>query len=260
MIAEHYADQVPQAEILDQDEETGLISVASRQIEPGSATENACQKVSDRLDDLRDRLNENQLAAAKNVVRDLERTTTKYADHPRRVHDDFETCSVNLQTLLEQNELAPDEVITNLLRDLENGVMDIRHDVPEIDELAQPRAKTRLMRLPEGQRAQLLAGAETAAQMADEQLAEELKEDAETVADAPSTDGELVPMPDGPERIAAYRLGGRLLRISRMVPDSEKLKKLFAGTVNAADKVDKLAKGGGWLLLGGMAIYYLLGF
>ena len=180
---------------------------------------------------------ENQFTALRPVIEKLERTVSKYADRPRRLHDDFARAFVNTQSLLTSGELALDLEVDNLQADLQDSVDDLRAEYPEVDQMARARTAARIERLNPEDREDLEKAAEAAADISEPDLAEEIGEDTKAIVDAPDEAAPKEGLPDGEEKDAGYRLGGRLLRIWRLVSSKEKIYEVLTSTKDKADLI-----------------------
>ena len=197
LIAKHALNATPQGEVLKLDIDDGLIDVEASVAPVGSVRENACAKVSDRLNDLRPRLGENQLTGLRPVVAFLDRTVTTYSGQTRRVHDDFETAVLNIQTLLDNGEVSLDLDVTNLQRDLENGVLDLRADDPEIAKMVDARVTARIQRRGQEDRLRIAETTDAVREVSKTGLAEQLNEDQRTLHEAPKDPSPPEGLPEG---------------------------------------------------------------
>lgn len=261
LIAKHASSATPQAEVLSLDPATGKVTVERTDVRPRSNLENICDKIRDRIEDLKPRVEtENQFTALRPVIEKLERTVSKYADRPRRLHDDFARAFVNTQSLLTSGELAPDLEVDNLQADLQDSVDDLRAEYPEVDQMARARTAARIERLNPEDREDLEKAAEAAADISEPDLAEEIGEDTKAIVDAPDEAALKEGLPDGEEKDAGYRLGGRLLRIWRLVSSKEKINEVLTNAKDKADLITSLT-GAGTIISGAIwAILRLVGF
>jgi hypothetical protein len=224
----HIVNRTPHAEIIDRDA-SGLFYATPVVTLPPTVFQNAKDKVSDAVAEVRARLGHNQIAAILPDLDLLDRYSARYADNPLRLHDEFEKLKARIDLLVRQGELSPHDLIGDLRAALDSGAIDIRRSDKEVAKVIKGRTAERLVRLRKDRTPKVEAALAQAQAEARPDLRQELQEDLAT-ADKPATnDAETTAQEN-----AAYRAVSRMSRMAKRAKDD---------TVKLADDAGKVAKG-----------------
>ena len=163
-------------------------------------------KLRDALDDIRrDNSQDNAHAALGDTLRNLERPLRTYSDNPQRVHDDMARAHSRIRQLIQTNEVAGDEKVTELLDVLSENVLDIRGFVPGVLEAVEKRAALRMRQLPENERTILAMTTNAVVPwLEDARAAEDMRKGVDALSNAdPNVDE---------SRVLIYRWASRISR------------------------------------------------
>ena len=217
----------PLAERMELNPATGRLRVIPERMSQKTLYNNVLETVRDGMEDLRKSPQfTNALAALQPVFEDiLDRTLTKYASSPQRVHDDFVKAKKRIQRLMDVGELSPDDAVIEFVDDLDKGAANIRANIPVVREAFAALAALRVAEASEADVNALQAGAEYVAQHSDPELAEEMREDSQTLVASRDVPEGAPPVltPD-----SAYRLSSRLPRAESIL-SPKNVGKVIAG-------------------------------
>ena len=111
---------------------------------------NNMERLHDEISDIKNnnRLSNTHAALISEIER-LESRLEKYKNSPQQIHDEMNTILKSVQ-LLENEEGITNDVHTQRFKEILNiCVLDIKGDVPEVQEVVEKRKKMRLTQLPE---------------------------------------------------------------------------------------------------------------
>ncbi|MFK7944720.1 MAG: hypothetical protein AB8B85_17675, partial [Paracoccaceae bacterium] len=182
---------------------------------PAEVYDNLVRKISDRVARVwqgHNKLPYKLKDDVDEILTDIGRALERYRDKPWRLHDDFATAVVNLSGL---DGAAQELRIRNLLRDLQDGVSDLRELVPELRDKTKARMAARIG-LPDNDVLDAFEALIDALGDAGEaDLVQELRDHLETLktARAENPDDDGAPMEEGKVKDAAYSEGGLWIRV-----------------------------------------------
>lgn len=233
------AAQAPQGERLELNPLTGRIGVIPPEVQDVAALSNACDKVSDALDDFRGSAVANRAYALNPVLRTLNRALSRYCDNARRLHDDFADAARAIAQEIEKDADLDERPVTALRDACALGAIDIRIAVREVSEFeAARRKRTARQPSPRSQTAARRLLGEIGGGL-EPDLRDEMLEDVATVEGSQTRDTEI--MPDSSARDAMLRSANRfawLYRFAHLHPD--RIAALATKASRAYDDVERL--------------------
>lgn len=232
MIAEirkkYLRNATPLAERMEWNPETERLRIVPEPMSQKSLFNDVLETVRDGMSDLREngRFSNAHSALAPVFDKILDRTFEKYISSPQRVHNDFLKAKRRIQRLIDDDELAADDEVTEFVTDLDEGAAHIRANMPKVK---ANMAKLAALRISEASQEDIDAinrGAEQLAEHSEPEMAGELLEDAQEIMSAtreiPASGAPLVLDPN-----RTYRLANRLPEGNRILIT----KKAFGGAV-----------------------------
>ncbi|MEM1300641.1 MAG: hypothetical protein AAGH68_15315 [Pseudomonadota bacterium] len=223
-------------------EHAGRVGYQFQPPTPEEAYQNLIQKIADRVERVwqgHNRLVDALKDDVDEILTDIGRALDRYRDKPWRLHDDFATAVVNLSGL----DGAEQELrIRNLLRDLQDGVSDLRELVPELREKTKARMAARIG-LPDNDVLMAFeALIEALGDAGEADLVQELRDHLETLktARAENPDDDGAPMEEGEVKDAAYAEGGLWIRVRNRA--NEVAASVGKGADGAVKTTEKTAK------------------
>ena len=208
----------PLAEEIVFDDSVGKLRVEPIPLLPPDLYDTVLDKMRDAVADMR-RVSErsNSYGALGSTLEMLERTSSKYAGNPQRVHDDQLLAAREIQNLIDEGYVPEDHQVARLIQVLDTNAVDIRAAVPEVAVAVKKRSEVRIREVDEASRDRIKLTVEVVASHSDEALAEELREDERATFE--TEDGT-----DGVE--SSYRLASRLGRAAKIAQDLDKVAEL----------------------------------
>ena len=208
----------PLAEEIVFDHRLGKLRVEPVLMLPPNLYDTVLDKMRDAVADMR-RVSErsNSYGALGSSLAMLERTSSKYAGNPQRVHDDQLVASRKIQRLIEEGFVPDDHEVASLMQVLDTNAIDIRAAIPEVALAVKKRSEVRIQEVDEASRDRIKFTVEVVALHSDEALAEELREDERATFETLDGTGDVE---------SPYRLVSRLGRIAKIGQDLDKVAEL----------------------------------
>ena len=205
----------PLAEEIVFDDSLGKLRVEPIPMLPPDLYDTVIDKMRDAVADTR-RVSErsNSYGALGSTLEMLERTSSKYAGNPQRVHDDQLLASRKIQSLIDEGYVPEDHEVTSLIQVLDTNAVDIRAAVPEVAVAVNKRSEVRIREVDEASRDRIKLTVKVVALHSDEALAEELREDERATFGTEDGTGDVE---------SPYRLASRLARAAKIVQDLDKV-------------------------------------
>ena len=222
------------------DSKNGLFTVEPENYPKEVNYENAIRKVNEGVLKIRSFENSNSYSAISDILDIIEYTIINHKNEPMFVHDDFLKALRMIIRRVEREELpAFDDYIENLVEDLNTGCIDIRGIDEAVANSVMTRTRAKVRKPNQYEEASLLKEISTRAAQSDRNLALQLEDDGNILANL-EVDGSHPEHPL-PEQVV-QRVANRLPQMQRE-PSEEPRASNIDQVVNAADKANKLSKG-----------------
>ena len=186
----------------------------------------AKERVSDTLVEIRAAVTSNSARYLESHLARLDAVLQRYPDRPQRVHDEFEQIRHAIEVMTKSEGLPSFELLDRLLRQLDDGAIDIRRSDKEVALTVKARASSRLHRMKAERKAKFDGAMNEAADESRLDLKQEILEDIAATNDPT--------VPEEQKDEPAYRLVSRGARMAKAAKDE---------SVKAADDLGKIVKG-----------------
>lgn len=248
--AEYLAAQLPLAEDLEFDQDSGTFHTVPREMAKPDLLGATLSQVEDALDDVMENYS-NGINERSVECRKLTRTFRKYGNDPQRIEMDFTTVHAGLTRQIINGELPPSEENLALQSALEEGAKAVRATHPEVAENRRILQEQNLRELTDDEKATLEEALPVLQAISDEALAEEWAQDIPAL-----TNDSLLPVPDSAPRLPgadeATRIFGRAARMAVETKKSESIVQRIDG--HSGYKALRIIQVLEWLVQLGMRI------
>ncbi|WP_432450475.1 hypothetical protein [Aliiroseovarius marinus] len=248
--AEYLAAQLPLAEDLEFDPDSGNFHTVPREMAKPDLLGATLSQVEDALDDVMENYS-NGINERSVECRKLTRTFRKYGNDPQRIEMDFTTLHAGLTRQIINGELPPSEENLALQSALEEGAKAVRATHPEVAENRRILQEQNLRELTDDDKATLEEALPVLRAISDEALAEEWTQDIPAL-----TNDSLLPVPDSAPRLPgadeATRIFGRAARMAVETKKSESIVQRIDG--HSGYKALRIIQVLEWLVQLGMRI------
>lgn len=249
--AEYLAEQLPLAEDLAFDQDSGTFHTTPREMAKPDLLGATLSQVEDALEDVME-AGSNGINERSIECRKLTRTFRKYGNDPQRIEMDFTTVHAGLTRQIVSGELPPSEENLALQSALEEGAKAVRATHPEVAENRRILQEQSLRELTPNEKATLEEALPVLQAISDEALAEEWAQDIPAL-----TNDSLLPVPDTAPRLPgadeATRIFGRAARMALETKKSANIIQRIDG--HSGYKALRIVQVLEWLVQLGMRIF-----
>lgn len=179
----------PLAESIEWNSNNQKIRIIPASVSNTELWKNVLERLNDEISDIKnnDRLS-NTHAALIPVIEKLESKLEHYKNSPHRIHDEIDTMLSSVKWLEDKREIANDIHTQRLKKVLTDCALDIKGNVPKVQEAVEKRKKLSLTEISKGEQDSLTSITEKVIPyIEEEQVKQDMKQGVEAFKESPKT-------------------------------------------------------------------------